>query len=124
MRWMFVILALTGVLLQSTGKLAILIRFRMNQEFIAKNLCVQKNVENNCCKGKCHLTKELKETDKKEQGAGPSVLKDKSESNWFFQPLASFDFQRSYLQLNNTSPYLETALVSYSGSVFRPPCLA
>lgn len=42
------------------------LNFKINQSFIAKNLCVKKEIENNTCKGKCHLKKELEKVQKQE----------------------------------------------------------
>jgi len=34
----------------------------MNQNYIAKNLCVEKDIKGSKCKGHCHLNKKLKES--------------------------------------------------------------
>jgi len=36
-----------------------LLIFKLNQNYIAQNLCVQKEIEDNTCQGCCHLKKEL-----------------------------------------------------------------
>jgi hypothetical protein len=57
------ILLATLILLQPFSKICIYVSFKINQDRIAKTLCVQKEIKNNCCKGKCHLEKELKKAD-------------------------------------------------------------
>lgn len=38
------------------------IDYLINKDYIAKNLCVNKDKPKSCCKGKCHMIKELKKT--------------------------------------------------------------
>lgn len=47
---------------QNISTLVIIGEFVVNQDFIAKNLCVQKENQQGC-NGKCHLMKELKDSD-------------------------------------------------------------
>lgn len=44
-------------------KTAVLVDFKFHQSEIAETLCVQKEVENNTCSGKCHLAKQLEKAD-------------------------------------------------------------
>jgi len=41
--------------------------FKINQEYIATNLCVQKDIEENSCQGCCQLKKEMQQTEKQEK---------------------------------------------------------
>jgi hypothetical protein len=68
---------LAGILFQTTAKLAVILQFRANQDYIAKNLCVNRSKPKSCCKGSCQLNKKLEETDKKENRGLPANLKDK-----------------------------------------------
>ena len=38
------------------------IDYLINKEYIAKNLCVNKDKPKSCCKGKCHMVKQLQKT--------------------------------------------------------------
>ena len=38
------------------------IQYAVFKEYIAKNLCVRKDIPNNCCHGKCYLEKQVKNT--------------------------------------------------------------
>jgi hypothetical protein len=64
---LFVIAILTGVLFQSFSRLTVYVGFELNRDHIAKFLCVQKDVENNHCKGSCHLKKKLAEAEEQQQ---------------------------------------------------------
>lgn len=66
-------------LFSAVGKWAIIIDFKMNQEKIAKTLCVEKEVVESSCKGKCHLKKQLKKASQKENTEIPVALKQKQE---------------------------------------------
>ncbi len=44
-------------------KVSIYIDFKINQDFIAKVLCIKKDVPNNGCQGNCHLKKQLSKTE-------------------------------------------------------------
>src|SRR5262245_12172393 len=77
MRALVAISILAGILFQTTAKLAVILQFRANQDYIAKNLCVNRKKPKSCCKGSCQLNKKLEETDKKENRGLPVNLKDK-----------------------------------------------
>jgi len=40
------------------------IDYLLNKDYIAKNLCVNKDKPKSCCKGKCHMVKQLQKTNK------------------------------------------------------------
>lgn len=66
------------LLLQTFSRAAIVVNFYANQDYIAKNLCVNRSKPRlNCC-GKCQLNKKLKTEDKKEKEApdqkGPGIV--------------------------------------------------
>jgi hypothetical protein len=42
------------------------VAYSVNIELISSTLCVKKNEVNNCCKGKCYLTKQVKKESKEE----------------------------------------------------------
>jgi hypothetical protein len=65
--------------LQPFSKILIVISFKINQESIAKTLCIKKEVENNTCQGKCHLKKQLDKSDQEEQKQTPTNTKEKVE---------------------------------------------
>ena len=43
--------------------IAILVNFKINQDFIAEFLCINKEEPESTCYGKCQLTKQLSESD-------------------------------------------------------------
>ena len=63
-KYIFVFIAVSLLLANSLVKFTQVIHFAANQERIAKELCVERNVENSCCAGKCHLEKTVKAVEK------------------------------------------------------------
>ena len=55
------------IFLQPFSKIWIVVSFKINQDSIAKTLCVKKEVKNNTCQGKCHLKKQLDKANEEEQ---------------------------------------------------------
>ena len=78
-KYIFISMAFMGLLTQTINKAVVYFTFKINQEYIAKNLCEKKDEVDNCCKGSCHLTKELAKEEKKESTPGNN--KDKFEKD-------------------------------------------
>lgn len=49
------------------SELLIYIAFKINQDYIAENLCVEKDIEGSTCKGCCQLEKKLDEQQNKKE---------------------------------------------------------
>ena len=73
--WVLIVLLLA----QPFGMTWVYLSFRLNQAYIAKNLCVQKDVKGNKCQGCCHLKKKLHETEQQENTNLPPAAKLKVE---------------------------------------------
>lgn len=77
MKYIFVIITLTGLLLQTFGKGLVLAEYLLNKEYIARVLCINKAKPKSACNGQCHLMKQMeKETKQEEKG---NAVKDKYE---------------------------------------------
>ena len=61
------ILVMVGLLAQTFSKLFVIIDFRVNQSYIAKYLCENKNKPQMHCNGQCVFMKKLKQEEKKDQ---------------------------------------------------------
>ena len=73
------ILLIFLVLLQPMSKLWIVMSFKINQDFIAKVLCINRDKPKLACAGKCHLTQKLKEAEEKDQEQVPPSVQEKTE---------------------------------------------
>lgn len=74
------------LMVQPLSKTWIYFSFKINQAYIAKNLCVQKEIEGNTCKGCCQLKKELKKAEDQEQKTIPKGFNLKTELVFYSQP--------------------------------------
>jgi hypothetical protein len=94
--------------------------YEMNKEFIAKNLCENKEKPKSTCNGKCHLAKELKKQDKKENQTSNSQ-KEKYE-NQFYSEVKKSDVINTDLTNNQLAVlYQFTNYANYLDSIFQPP---
>ncbi len=67
-------------------RIGILIDFKINQEFIAKVLCVDKEKPMSTCNGKCYLSEQLKKTEEQQRDQVPtSNEKDRYEVVYYSQ---------------------------------------
>jgi len=99
--------------------LLIYISFKINQDYIAKNLCVEKDIEGSTCKGCCQLKKKLeKNTEQKEQV--PPTQNSKQNIDLF-----AFNYlTNSYFPVSiEIAKHFLNALNYYKflSSIFRPP---
>ncbi|TRX71687.1 hypothetical protein [Carboxylicivirga sp. M1479] len=93
--------------------------FKLNQEYIAKYLCVEKDVEDNSCQGCCHLKKQMEQQNEQ----------DKSNPNPVKRKLIIDFFRINKLMLTPINPvqsikYCWTLLLikqSFYSEVFKPP---
>lgn len=53
------------------SELLIFLSFKINQDYIATNLCIEKDIEGSTCKGCCQLKKKLEEQEQKKEALPP-----------------------------------------------------
>ncbi len=82
MKKIAILFLVTAVLLQCSMKVAIVAYYQINKDYIASNLCVNKEKPKMQCNGKCYLSKKIKAQEDQEQKL-PSVLKGLDEITLF-----------------------------------------
>jgi len=97
----------------------IFLSFKINQDFIAKNLCVEKDVEGSTCKGCCQLKKKLNENKEQKEQLPPQLF-NKYDFNLYSCSTGNFRFQSSEKGINMKG-YSNCYYFSFSYSVFHPP---
>jgi len=114
------ILLASVFLFQSASKLLIIANYEINKEYISKNLCENKAKPKSTCNGKCHLAKELKKQDKKENSI-PNSQKEKVEIQFLnkISSIAIVDFESENEELNVS--YLFSNYSNSLSSIFHPP---
>jgi hypothetical protein len=109
------------ILFPTFNTIGIIVSFKINQNYIAKNLCEQRNVKNNCCHGCCQLKKRLAENDQKEQKQIPTNLNEKNIfSTYIFNEINKQIFSDIFNNINYNI-YLLFIPNSYYIAIFHPP---
>jgi hypothetical protein len=111
--------------LQPFSKIWIVVSFKINQESIAKTLCVKKEVENNTCQGKCHLKKQLDKADEEEKKQAPTNTKEKVEVLYCHtQTPFYFKMRNAFFEKHCLGKYKpDFYSTSFITDIFRPPKL-
>jgi|LauGreDrversion4_2_1035121.scaffolds.fasta_scaffold531396_2 hypothetical protein len=110
------------ILLQPFSSLWVYVSFKINQSQIAKTLCVQKEIKNNTCKGKCQLKKRLANAEKETEKQLPSNQKQKLESVCFISTkhlYLNYSFGINSVKKYSYIPDFYKA--SFSLNIFHPP---
>lgn len=89
-------------LCQLSGRYLVMFEFYLNQDFIAKNLCINRDKPQMQCNGKCHLKKQLTAEERKEQENPERRTDNKSEIFY-----ANADL------INNITPTVSTVSIHY-----------
>jgi plasmid maintenance system antidote protein VapI len=108
-------------MLPSFGNIIVYAKFKINQDKIAKTICIQRKVANNTCNGRCELRKTLKKFADNEKEM-QNNLKEKLElvyiQNTIEQitptAIVAFSTQKDY-------PFFNKKPISVVLSNFRPP---
>lgn len=109
-------------LCQLSGRYFVLLDFYLNQDDIAKNWCVNRDKPAMRCNGKCHLRKQLREEDRKDQ-ENPERKADHRNEIFY----AGFGTQelRQLLPVsipgNDLFYFIPGRLIDRPSTVFRPP---
>lgn len=114
------IVLLLGFMLQTFSKVLIYVHYEFNKTAITEKYCENKQKPGLSCHGKCHVMKQIKEADKKENSPA-SNSKDKfelplfagSETQWTLQPLADCSILSWFYVVGHSNAHLSR--------VFQPP---
>lgn len=95
--------------------------FRLNQAYIAKTLCVSKDVTNNHCQGKCFLLRSIQE-ERQNESKGTVPAKDENRNSLFY--ILNVKELSVTLAYNLREPFyyrVKGKLIAYLPSIFNPP---
>jgi hypothetical protein len=111
--------------LQPLSKVWIFVSFKINQDYIAKNLCENRAKPILKCNGKCQLMKKLKQADKEEEKQTPQTIKEKVEELYClnqsnFNVSQKLDFE---VKKQSFFGYKFQNYSSFQSTLFRPPIL-
>lgn len=108
------------------SRIWILIDFKVNQDFIAKVLCINKDKPELQCNGKCHLASQIKDQEEKENQGTSSETNIKTEVIYFSMYSAELPSQEEQPVLSKEeSPFYNCLRSSdFLDRLLRPPQLA
>jgi len=104
-------------------KVWILAEFKVNQDFIAKVLCINKDKPMSNCNGKCILAQKLKKAEEPQKKEFPAALKERLEINLYLtDKLIEITGSRLVAENNilflKNDPFFKS---NFSTDVFHPP---
>lgn len=121
---MTAIIVCLSLLLQCVAHLGVIGYYQLNKEYIAKNLCENRDKPKMKCCGKCYLKKQLRKIDNNSNGTGNqrTVKNEKSEVLYLIPTVLEFEMQAHYTTVAVFNPF-ERGLydTAYVGAVFHPP---
>lgn len=123
MKKILIILLTLFIFLQPFCKAWVFISFKINQDFIAKNLCENRTKPSLHCDGKCHLMKKLKQVDKEEKKQTSKTIKEKLEDLYFYNQTNFNVSQKLDFEVKKQSffAYKFQYYYSFQSTLFRPP---
>ncbi len=118
------ILLVSVILLQSFSKMWILLSFKVNQDYIAQVLCINRDKPQMHCNGNCILMQRMKAAEEQEKQQIPKKLKDHQEVLYCFAvPTWQIDRQTDITPQKQLFFFYQSPFSTLmSQGVFRPPC--
>jgi hypothetical protein len=122
MRFFAASILLIALLVQNCSRYLIILDYQLNKDYIAKNLCENRNKPKCCCCGKCFLKKQLDKNDKEQGTSGNTSQRDKDEV-LFFTAEKSVLFIRNGIIIKKDYTFNKTSFTLQNpySSVFHPP---
>ncbi|MBP6730968.1 MAG: hypothetical protein KA149_02855 [Chitinophagales bacterium] len=109
------------LLVQTSGKLAILGYYTLNKKYITENLCVNRSKPKMHCNGHCYLSKQLKKSDEREQKQAQNIAKENEDI--ISSPYSNL--VKEYFPVfisSQPNPYLPVEPISdYKNHLVKPP---
>ena len=80
------------LLIQPISKLWIIVSYQLNKEYIARELCVNRDKPAKCCEGKCYLNTQLAHAEEQEEKSPTSQRSIETLPFWVFcSPIPLFE---------------------------------
>jgi len=117
----FIIILSSIILLPSFGNMVVYVSFKINQNEIAKTICIQRKVANNTCNGRCELRKSLKKFEDNERKMDHN-LKEKIDLVYIQNYLETTISSRKNMESRKSlfSNFTKKP-ISVSNTTFHPP---
>ncbi len=103
----------------SVHKTAIHASFNLNQDYIAANLCVEKDKEGSTCNGQCHLQQQLEDT---QEGPQSNLVNTPDHLlNLFMDQDLEITSEDSFSSNQKFEAYSRPYSSSFPTNIFHPP---
>ena len=111
------------LLLQSCNKTWVVFSFKVNQDYIAKVLCINRAKPEMHCDGNCILMQRIKAAEENEQREVPQKVKEQKEALYCLEIAICLSFQANTVFLAKETPeyYHHPFTPAYLKAVFHPP---
>ena len=118
MKYIISFIMIIILLSSQLSEVLVYVSFRLNQDYIAKNLCIEKDVEGSTCMGCCQLKKRMNEQqEQKKEFPLLQNLKQDFTFNFVDDDLLHFLKSISFIQ----EWYAEDYKYTFSHYIFHPP---
>ena len=125
LRQLLAIFLLSIFLIPGLSKVKMVVDFKINQDYIAKVFCINKDIPSTMCFGKCYIGNQLQKVADKENNDLPNQLTKSNQILLFLEPsIVEIEFDKilNYKpQLIQENQTLYTS--SYLKEIFHPPQL-
>ncbi len=99
----------------------IIVHFEYNYEFIVSVVCVEKDIEDSCCKGSCHLNDEFSKTNHNKAPEDAFAITSLELLSWFSSEKSDQEcIFNPYEENRRVNPKFNLILGVY-GSIDHPP---
>lgn len=111
------------ILSQSMNRIWVIISFTINQDDIARTMCVNRDKPEMHCNGKCYLAKQLKKQQEQDSRELPQKLKETTDVFYCVEPFSLPAITAGEVVVQTDTPPYSTAPVSnaWIQAVFHPP---
>ncbi len=106
---------------QYLSQIVVLSKFFMQQDYIAKVLCIKKNEKKNTCNGNCYLKMQLDKTAAKESDVPLTSFKFKFDFDWNVSPLKDNLHLVSALETSFSTYYFGPIKDGFYLNLIKPP---
>jgi hypothetical protein len=112
------------MLMHVFSKTIIYTAFLINQDYIAKNLCENRNAPEKKCCGKCQLEKRMTSEAQNQDAQLPSLLKSVDEITLMHSEVSAIQFKLFFTYSFLFPEPVAASYHAFVNRIFRPPCIA
>ncbi len=108
------------ILVSTLHKSIVFAFYELEKEYVIEQLCVNKDVPDSCCRGKCFIEKQTSE--QKAEGIIVNVLKNIKDEVFYHQEKTSI--KSNLTIITKYQPLVEDFNQTFTTSIFHPPCIS